>query len=198
MPDPLRDHLVKLLRGGSAHVDFDSAIKGLPVALRGKRPKGSPHSPWEIVEHLRIANWDILDFSRDKDYVALKWPDDYWPKTPAPPSATAWAKSVRAFRADLEAICALVSGLIKRNATEMSVTNRRLVIKTGIFSRRTIELLLGRVESIQVQESFAGRMLGFGSVIVHGTGGTPETFHRIAHPLEFRRQMEQQVETHDK
>src|SRR5271170_3515395 len=98
----------------------------------------------------------------------------------------------------LLAICALVSGLIKRNATEMSVTNRRLVIKIGIFSRRTIELLLGRVESIQVQESFAGRMLGFGSVIVHGTGGTPETFHRIAHPLEFRRQMEQQVETHDK
>ena len=109
MPDPLRDHLVKLLRGGAAHVDFDSAIKGLPAALRGKRPKGAPHSPWEIIEHLRIANWDILDFSRNKDYVALKWPDDYWPRTPKPPSANAWSKSVRAFRSDLETMCALVS-----------------------------------------------------------------------------------------
>ena len=85
-------------------------------------------------------------------------------------------------------------GLIKRNATEMSVTTKRLVIKTGLLNRRTIELLLGRVESIQVVESFWGRVFGFGSVVVHGTGGTPETFHKIAHPLEFRRQMEQQLE----
>jgi uncharacterized membrane protein YdbT with pleckstrin-like domain len=96
------------------------------------------------------------------------------------------------------AVCFFGYGLMKRNATEMSVTNRRLVIKTGMLSRRTIELLLGRVESIQVQESFWGRMFGFGTVIVHGTGGTPETFHRIARPLDFRRQMEQQVEVHDK
>jgi hypothetical protein len=109
MPDPLRDHLVKLLRGGTAHVDFDSAIKGFPVNLRGKRPKGSPHSPWEILEHLRVAQWDILDFTRNKSYAPMKWPDDYWPKTPAPPSATAWSKSVRAFRDDLEAMCALVN-----------------------------------------------------------------------------------------
>jgi len=94
--------------------------------------------------------------------------------------------------------CFLLHGQIKRNATEMAVTNRRLVIKTGLMSRRTIELLLGRVESIQVQETFMGRMVGYGTVIVHGTGGTPETFHKIAHPLEFRRQIEQQVETHDK
>jgi hypothetical protein len=92
----------------------------------------------------------------------------------------------------------LIHGMLKRNATEMSVTNRRLVIKTGLLSRRTIELLLGKVESIQVQESFAGRMFGYGTVMVHGTGGTPESFHKIAHPLEFRRQMEQQVEGHDK
>lgn len=96
------------------------------------------------------------------------------------------------------AVCFLGHGLLKRNATEMSVTNRRLVIKTGMFSRRTIELLLGKVESIQVLESFAGRMVGYGTIIVHGTGGTPESFHKIAHPLEFRRQMEQQVEGHDK
>jgi hypothetical protein len=89
-------------------VDFDSAIKALPVKARGKRPKGSPHSPWEILEHLRIAQWDILDFTRNKNYAPMKWPDDYWPKTPAPPTATAWSKSVRAFRDDLDAMCALV------------------------------------------------------------------------------------------
>src|SRR5262249_20716537 len=92
------------------------------------------------------------------------------------------------------AACYFGYGLIKRNATEMSVTNKRLVIKTGLLNRRTIELLLGRVESIQVVESFWGRMFGFGTVVVHGTGGTRESFHKIAHPLEFRRQMEQQLE----
>lgn len=94
-------------------------------------------------------------------------------------------------------VCFLGYGLLKRNATEMSVTNRRLVIKTGLLGRRTIELLLGKVESIQVQESLVGRMLGYGTIIVHGTGGTPEAFHKIAHPLEFRRQMEQQLEGHN-
>jgi hypothetical protein len=109
MPDPLRDQLLKLLRGGQAHADFDAAIKGLPVTARGKRPKGAQHSPWEILEHMRIAQWDILDFSRNKDYAPMKWPDDYWPKTPAPPNAKAWSKSARAFHADLEAMCDLIA-----------------------------------------------------------------------------------------
>jgi len=107
--DLLRDHLVKLLRGGGAHVDFEKAVKGLPVDVRGKRPKGVEHSPWEILEHMRIAQWDILDFSRNPNYQSMKWPDDYWPKTAKPPGAKAWSKSVRAFREDLEAMCALVN-----------------------------------------------------------------------------------------
>jgi len=105
----LRDHLLYLLRGGGAHIGFDDAIKGLPVDLRGKRPKGAPHSPWEILEHLRIAQGDILEFSRSADYKSPKWPEGYWPAAPAPPSSAAWAKSVRGFREDLEAMCALVS-----------------------------------------------------------------------------------------
>jgi hypothetical protein len=108
MANQLREDLVKLLRGGNAHADFDSAVKGLPVTARGKRPKGVSHSPWEILEHLRIAQSDILDFSRNKNYIAPKWPDDYWPTTPTPPNANSWAKSVRAFRDDLEAMCHLV------------------------------------------------------------------------------------------
>jgi len=92
------------------------------------------------------------------------------------------------------ALVFLVRGVLMRNATEMTVTNKRVFIKVGLAARRTVELLLSRVESIGVEESVLGRMLGFGTVIVHGTGGTPEIFNKIAHPLEFRTQVQQQIE----
>ena len=104
----LREHLVSLLRGGNAHLNFDAAIKGLPVDLRGKRPKGSPHSPWELVEHMRLAQWDILEFSRNANHQSAEWPAGYWPKSPAPPSAGAWTKSVKQFRENLDEMCALL------------------------------------------------------------------------------------------
>jgi len=85
-------------------------------------------------------------------------------------------------------------GIWQRAATEMAVTNKRVIIKTGLVSRKTVELLLGRVESIGVNESVLGRMLGYGTVVVRGTGGTPEPFDKVAHPLEFRRQVQQQIE----
>ncbi|MDP9339638.1 MAG: PH domain-containing protein [Acidobacteriota bacterium] len=88
-------------------------------------------------------------------------------------------------------------GMTKRNATEMAVTNRRVLIKTGLGSRRTLDLMLSRVESIGVVESMWGRMLGYGNVIVHGTGGTPESFVLISHPQEFRRQVQQQIGAHE-
>jgi len=91
------------------------------------------------------------------------------------------------------AIITFSYGVAKRNATEMAVTNRRVLIKTGMTSRRTLDLMLSRVESIGVEESAAGRMLGYGSVIVRGTGGTPEPFLMIAHPQEFRRAVQQQI-----
>jgi hypothetical protein len=105
----LRDHLLELLRGGSAHLDFDKAIKDLPADLRGVRPEGSPHSVWELVEHLRFTQWDILDFSRNPDYTTPDWPQDYWPKTPAPPDDTAWAETVAAFRRDLKTMQDLIA-----------------------------------------------------------------------------------------
>ncbi len=87
----------------------------------------------------------------------------------------------------------LVYGLAKRNATEMAVTNKRVLIKTGLASRRTLDLMLSRVESIAVEETFLGRIFGYGSVIVRGTGGTPESFFLIAHPQEFRRCVQEQT-----
>lgn len=92
------------------------------------------------------------------------------------------------------ALVFIVRGILERNATEMTVTNKRVFVKTGLAARRTIELLLSRVESIGVEESAVGRMFGFGKVIIHGTGGTPEVFQKIAHPLEFRTQVQQQIE----
>ncbi len=105
----LRQHLLNLLTGGHAHADFETAIRNIPPALRGKRPKGAAHSPWEVLEHMRIAQWDILEFSRDPRHNSPDWPGGYWPATPAPPDEKAWDKSVRAFRRDLKAMCELVA-----------------------------------------------------------------------------------------
>jgi len=103
----LRQHLVALLKGGSAHATFDAAVKDFPAKHYGKRPRGAAHSPWEVLEHMRIAQWDILEFSRNAKHVSPEFPDGYWPKTPAPADATAWTKSVQSFRADLKAMVAL-------------------------------------------------------------------------------------------
>jgi len=105
----LRQHVLKLLEGRSAHVDFETVVKKAPVVSRGKRPKGAAHSPWEILEHMRIAQGDILEFCRDAKHVSPEWPGGYWPKAPAPPNRSAWNQSVSAFLADHAAMCALVA-----------------------------------------------------------------------------------------
>lgn len=107
--EALRQHLLNLLRGGNAHADFDTVFKDLPAELRGKRPKGVEHSPWEVLEHLRIAQWDILEFSRNPNHISPEFPSGYWPRTPAPADEKAWDKSIRSFRKDLKALCDLVA-----------------------------------------------------------------------------------------
>jgi hypothetical protein len=105
----LRTHLHELLDGGHAHLTFDAAIADLPVALRGARPERVPHSPWRLLEHMRIAQWDILEFSRNPHHVSPEWDKGYWPEGDAPPDAAAWDKSVAAYHADLRAIKELVA-----------------------------------------------------------------------------------------
>ncbi len=107
--DSLRAHLQKLLDWHDAHATFDTAVEGIPTDLQGKRPTGLPYSPWQLLEHLRRAQHDILEFCRNSAYVELTWPDDYWPETVAPPSPTAWEESVAAFRRDREALQQLCS-----------------------------------------------------------------------------------------
>ena len=103
MPDDsvLREHLLELLRGGSAHITFDDAVKGFPVELAGVRPEGAPHSAWELLEHLRIAQEDILRFSQSAEHVSPPWPKGYWPNSPAPRDAGHWEETVAAIRRDL-------------------------------------------------------------------------------------------------
>ena len=93
----------------------------------------------------------------------------------------------------LIAVIVFAWGAAKRNATEMAVTNRRVLIKTGMASRRTLDLMLNKVESIGVTETFMGRIFGYGSVVIHGTGGTPESFVMIAHPQQFRQSVQEQI-----
>jgi hypothetical protein len=105
----MRKHVLYLLRGGGAHLGFDEAFDNLPVALRGVKPAGAAHTAWQLVEHLRIAQWDILEFSRNPQHVSPSFPEGYWPVSAAPPDDAAWERGVAGFRADLEAMCALVA-----------------------------------------------------------------------------------------
>lgn len=105
----LRDHVLYLLSGGGAHLDFDAAIADLPADLRGAKPAGLPHTPWRLLEHMRIAQWDILEFSRNPKHVSPKFPDGYWPQSDAPSDADAWDRGIASFRADLRAMQDLVA-----------------------------------------------------------------------------------------
>ncbi len=105
----LRQHLIDLLSGGGAHAKFDDVVKGLPPRLRGTRPAKFPHSPWMLLEHLRLTQWDILEFSRNSKYASPEWPAGYWPKTEAPPNSAAWNRSIEEFRQDLKAMQNLVT-----------------------------------------------------------------------------------------
>jgi DinB superfamily len=107
--DSLRTHVIELLDGGHAHLDFEAAIAALPSELRGAKPKGSPHTPWRLVEHMRIAQWDILRFSIDPHHVSPEFPLGYWPQGDGPDDRAAWDRSVAEFRADLQAMKDLVA-----------------------------------------------------------------------------------------
>jgi hypothetical protein len=99
--DPLRAQLVRILDWEDAHVGFDKAVDGIPVDQRGARAVHFEHSPWELLEHMRLAQKDLLDFCVNAQYVhALEWPDDYWPRTPAPEGIEAWDASIADFKAD--------------------------------------------------------------------------------------------------
>jgi hypothetical protein len=104
----LRQHLIDLLQGGAAHARFDDVIAAVPAELRGQKPEGMPHSLWMLLEHMRIGQWDILEFSRNSKHVSPDWPKGFWPAKDQPPSPAAWSTSVKNFRRDLKTMQDLV------------------------------------------------------------------------------------------
>ena len=104
----LREHLVSLLEGGNAHVSFDDFVKDFPVAKCGQRVAGLPYTAWQVIEHMRIAQWDILEFSRDRKHVSPKWPKGYWPDENETGTEKLWNETVEKFRSDLRAFADLV------------------------------------------------------------------------------------------
>ena len=129
----MREQLAAALDWGDAHADFARAVQNFPPDLRGRRIRGLPYSAWQIVEHLRIAQQDLLEFATNPKYREKSWPADYWPKEPAPPNARAWNASIAAFRKDRAAL--------KRLATDPKV---RLAAKIPHGSGQTYlrEILL--------------------------------------------------------
>ena len=109
MSDPVRDQVISLLRGGNAHVTFEEAVKRIPPKLRGVKPGGAEHTAWQLLEHMRIAQSDILEFSRNPKHVSPGWPEGYWPKTAKPPSDAAWKKSIAAIKKDRDAMVKLIN-----------------------------------------------------------------------------------------
>jgi hypothetical protein len=105
----LRQHLLYVLRGGGAHAKFDDVIAGVPAKLRGRKLDGLPYTAWMLLEHMRIAQWDILEYSRNPKHVSPEWPAGHWPKTEAPGSAAAWTNSIQRFRKDRKAMETLIS-----------------------------------------------------------------------------------------
>ncbi len=105
----LREHFLYLLKGGGAHASFDDAIGDWPVQLAGVKVANFPHTAWMLLEHMRLAQWDILEFSRNSKHVSPKWPEGYWPASEAPPNEKVWTASMATFRKDLQAMERLVS-----------------------------------------------------------------------------------------
>ena len=107
--EEVRKHSLYLLRGGGAHVHFDEAVSGFPAALRNRSVHDLPYTAWQLLEHMRIAQWDILEFSRNPEHVSPNFPEGYWPKDKQDPDEKAWNNSIQVFRAELSAMQELVS-----------------------------------------------------------------------------------------
>jgi hypothetical protein len=125
----LPEHLVELLEGGHAHITFEGAVKDWPANLQGVRPEGAAHSAWEVLEHMRIAQWDILEFTRNPKHVSPEFPAGYWPTTQAPPDAKAWNNTIKSFRADLDAMIKIVRNKKSDFYTPFAHGDRQTVLR---------------------------------------------------------------------
>jgi hypothetical protein len=144
----LRDHLLELLRGRGAHLDFEKALADLPPELRGAKAPGLPHTVWQLLEHLRIAQWDILEFSRNPDHVSPPWPEGYWPSETAPDNG-AWNGAVEAFRRDLKAMQDLVADPKTDLYAKISWGDGQTVLREALLVADHNAYHLGQIVSVR-------------------------------------------------
>ena len=150
----LRDHLVELLEGGHAHVTFADAIADLAAQLRGVKPSGQPFTPWRLLEHIRISQWDIVEFTKSAKHVSPQWPAGYWPASDAPPDAAAWDKSVAQVERDRRAM----QRLLRDPATDLFA---RIPHGTGQTALREALVLADHNSYHLGQLVLLRRLLGF-------------------------------------
>ena len=129
----VREHVIYLLEGGGAHLPFDHAVNGIPSNMRGASTHGSPHTPWRLLEHLRICQWDILQFSIDPDHVSPTFPDGYWPQGDTPPDDLAWDRSVESFRNDLNSMIQLVANPVTDLYTPLAHGSGQTILREALL-----------------------------------------------------------------
>jgi DinB family protein len=144
----LRDHLLELLRGRGAHLDFEKALADLPPELRGAKAPGLPHTVWQLLEHLRIAQWDILEFSRNPDHVSPPWPEGYWPSETAPDD-DAWDGAVKGFRRDLKAMQDLVADPKTDLYAKISWGDSQTILREALLVADHNAYHLGQIVSVR-------------------------------------------------
>ena len=148
--DAFRDHLVRLLDWKEAHVGFDKAFDGIPPDKQGVRPAGFEHSPWQLLEHLRIAQDDILDFCVNASYVhSMKWPDDYWPKEPAPPGAGAWTDSIAAYTRSRDTLKHLASDVEDLTAPVPTGKDKQTYLRSILLAADHAAYHVGQVVAVR-------------------------------------------------
>jgi hypothetical protein len=145
----LRQHVLDLLEGGHAHPDFSAAVKNLPDDLRGKRPDGFPHSVWELVEHMRVAQWDIIEYVLNPDHVSPDFPSGYWPRTAAPRDERAWDKCVSSFRADLKRLADLLRDESTDILAPVSFANGATILRQALLAADHNAYHIGQVVTVR-------------------------------------------------
>jgi len=148
--DAFREHCVRLLDWEDAHVGFDKAVAGIPPDKRGVRAPGFEHSPWQLLDHMRIAQEDILDFCLNPHYEhTMKWPDDYWPSDPGPPSAQAWTDSVASFARSREALKQLARGVPNLTATVPTGTGNQTYLRAVLLAADHTAYHVGQLVAVR-------------------------------------------------
>jgi hypothetical protein len=134
MDQTIREHLSELLLAENSHVTFEAAVEGMPPHLRGKRPNGAIHSAWEVLEHIRLGQWDYLEMARNPGHVRPRFPEGYWPAQPSPPTPDAWNSSVASFQADREAMLAVVRDPATDLAVRIPIEDNRTVMRCVLLA----------------------------------------------------------------